>query len=164
MELSNLIIYISAIALLMLCSAFFSATETALSALTRTQIQRLRLGDQRGSSAVVRFLDEPRRLFITVLFGNTLVNMAFVSLMGALIYQDIFQGSHPGAAYAVAIVLETTVLLLLGEITPKSYAIRNAETLSLRAAPVLWIFSRFIFPFRRILRYFIDSLLRKSYR
>ena len=159
MELSNLVIYFSAFAVLMLCSAFFSGTETALSALTRTQIQRLRLGDQKGSSAVIRFMDEPRRLFITVLFGNTLVNMAFVSLMGALIYQDIFHGGHPGAAYAVAIVVETTVLLLFGEITPKSFAIRNAESLSLRAAPPLWAFSRLIFLFRRILRFFTDHLL-----
>lgn len=159
MEISNLVIYGVVIALLMLCSAFFSGTETALSALTRTQVQRLRRKDKKGSSAVIRFLDEPRRLFITVLFGNTLVNMAFISLMGALIYQDIFQGGHPGAAYVVAIVVETTVLLLLGEITPKSFAIRNAESLSLRAAPALWAFSRLIFPFRRVLRFFTDSLL-----
>lgn len=143
----------------MIASAFFSGSETALSALTRTQIQRMRRDRKRGSLAVVRFLDEPRRLFITVLFGNTLVNMAFVSIMGALIYDDFFKGRNPGSAYIVAILLETTVLLLFGEITPKTLAIRNAEKLSRLVAPLLWIFSHLIFPFRKALRFFTDILL-----
>lgn len=143
----------------MLCSAFFSGTETALSALTRAQIEGMRQDQKWGSSAVVRFLDEPRRLFITVLFGNTLVNMAFISVMGALIYDDIFKGRNPGTAYVVAILLETSILLLFGEITPKTIAIRNAEKLSRIVAPLLWSFSRLIFPFRKALRFFTDILL-----
>jgi CBS domain containing-hemolysin-like protein len=143
----------------MLCSAFFSGSETALSALTRTQIQRMQRERKKRSSAVVRFLEDPRRLFITVLFGNTLVNMAFVTITGALIYDDLFHGGNPGAAYVVAILVETGVLLLLGEITPKTIAIRNAERMSLWVASPLWAFSRLIFPFRRILRFFTDRLL-----
>jgi len=159
MELSNLIFYLIILGLLMLCSGFFSGSETALSALTRTQIQRMRRDRKKGSLAVVRFLDEPRRLFITVLFGNTLVNMAFVSIMGALIYDNLFKGRNPGTAYVVAILLETTILLLFGEITPKTIAIRNAEKFSRLVAPLLWNFSRLIFPFRKALRFFTDILL-----
>ncbi len=159
MDITYLISYVVGLSLLMLCSAFFSGSETALSALTRTQVQRMRKERMHGSAAVVRFLDEPRRLFITVLFGNTLVNMAFVTIMGALISDTVFQGRHLGAAYVTAILVETTILLLFGEITPKSFAIRNPERFSCRAAPFLWTFSRLIFPFRRILRLFTDVLL-----
>jgi CBS domain containing-hemolysin-like protein len=159
MGLSDLISYLIILGLLMLCSGFFSGSETALSALTRAQIQRMRRDRKKGNSAVVRFLDEPRRLFITVLFGNTLVNMAFVSIMGTMIYDDLFKGRNPGTAFIVAIFLETTLLLLLGEITPKTIAIRNAENFSRLVAPLLWSFSRFIFPFRKALRFFTDILL-----
>ncbi len=159
MEIQRLASYLVGLGLLMLCSAFFSGSETALSALTRTQIQRMRRERKKRSSAVVRFLDDPRRLFITVLFGNTLVNMAFITVTGALIYDDLFQGRNPGAAYVVAILIETGVLLLLGEITPKTFAIRNAERMSRWVASPLWVFSRLIFPFRRVLRFFTDRLL-----
>jgi len=159
MGLPNLIFYLIVLGLLMLCSGFFSGSETALSALTRTQIQRMRRERKKGSSAVVRFLDEPRRLFITVLFGNTLVNMAFVSIMATLIYDELFKGVNPGTAYVVAILLETTILLLFGEITPKTIAIRNADKFSRLVAPLLWTFSLLIFPFRRALRAFTDILL-----
>ena len=130
MEISRLISYLVGLGLLLLCSAFFSSSETALSALTRAQLQRMRRRSEGRSSPIVRFLDEPRRLFITVLFGNTLVNMAFITITGALIYDELFHGRHPAAAYVAAILLETTLLLIIGEITPKSFAIRNAEKFS----------------------------------
>jgi CBS domain containing-hemolysin-like protein len=159
MDISGLISYFFLLSLLLLCSAFFSGSETALSALTRTQIQRMRKDRSKSSTAIVHFLDDPRRLFITVLFGNTLVNMAFISIMGALIYDEVFQGRNLGIAYVTAILIETTLLLLIGEITPKTIAIAKAERFSRVAAPVLWNFSRIIFPFRRALRFFIDILL-----
>ncbi len=159
MDITFLITYVVGLGLLMLCSGFFSGSETALSALTRTQIERMRQDGTHSSAAVVRFLDEPRRLFITVLFGNTLVNMAFITIMGALIYDTVFQSRHLGAAYVTAILVETAILLLFGEITPKSLAIRNPEGFSRRTAPLLWNFSRLIFPFRRILRFLTDILL-----
>ncbi len=159
MEFSSLILYFLLLVFLMTFSAFFSGSETALSALTRTQIQRMRRDGKKNSVAVIRFLDNPRRLFITVLFGNTLVNMAFISIMGALIYDELFKGRNLGMAYVAAIFIETTVLLLVGEITPKTFAIGNAERFSRFAAPLLWNFSRIIFPFRRALRFFTDILL-----
>ena len=97
MNAPSIILYIFGLGLLLLCSSFFSGSETALSALTKTQVHRIR-GDKRKSSrAIINFLDEPRRLFITVLFGNTLVNMAFISITGSLIYNDLFKAKKIGA-------------------------------------------------------------------
>ena len=147
------------IALLLVFSSFFSGSETALTALTKAQIQRLRLEKRRSSAAIVRFLDNPRRLFITVLFGNTLVNMAFVSITGMLIYDSLFKGRSPGLAYVVAILVQTMLLLVFGEITPKTYALKHSERFSRVAAQPLWFLSRIIFPFRIILRRLIDAVL-----
>jgi len=144
---------------LLFLSAFFSGSETALSALTRIQIERMRGEEGARGSAVIKFLDEPRRLFITVLFGNTLVNLAFISITGSLIYDSLFRGQNPAAAYVVAILLQTWLLLIFGEITPKTFAIKHTEKLSRVVAPPLWFFSRVIFPFRRVLRWITDLLL-----
>ena len=78
MAIAEIFRYFIGIGLLLLCSSFFSGSETALTALTMTQIQRIRGDKKKSSRAIIHFLDEPRRLFITVLFGNTLVNMAFI--------------------------------------------------------------------------------------
>ncbi|MGD9345393.1 MAG: CNNM domain-containing protein, partial [Candidatus Aminicenantes bacterium] len=144
---------------LLFLSAFFSGSETALSALGRIQIERMRAEDGAQRSEVIKFLEEPRRLFITVLFGNTLVNLAFISITGSLIYDTLFRGQNPAVAYVVAILLQTWLLLIFGEITPKTFAIKHAEKLSRIVAPPLWFFSRVIFPFRRILRWITDLLL-----
>jgi len=159
MDITQFFSYFIGLGLLLLCSAFFSGSETALSALTRPQLQRIRRKTKGRNNAVVRFMDDPRRLFITVLFGNTLVNMAFITITGALIYDKIFQGKHPAAASVTAIFLETMLLLIFGEITPKTLAIKNAESFSRRAAPPLWTFSRIIYPFRKMLRFITDIFL-----
>lgn len=151
--------YLLGVGFLLMCSSFFSGSETALTALTKTQIQRIREDKKKSSGAIIRFLDEPQRLFITVLFGNTLVNMAFVSITGGLVYTRIFRGGSPGLAYIVAIVMQTLLLLLFGEITPKTYAIHNSERFSRAVAKPLWFFSRLIFPIRKALRLLTDVLL-----
>jgi len=142
-----------------MCSSFFSGSETALSALTKAQIQRMRKVKKKSCVAIVKFLDEPRRLFITVLFGNTLVNMAFVSITGSLIFDQLFKGESVVIASLVAILVQTLILLIFGEITPKTYAIKHSEKFSMVVAPLLWFFSKLIFPFRKILRWLTDMLL-----
>jgi len=159
MNATSIILYLIGLVLLLLCSSFFSGSETALSALTKTQVQRIRGDKKKSSRAIINFLDEPRRLFITVLFGNTLVNMAFISITGSIIYNDLFKGTRPGLAYVVAILIQTLLLLIFGEITPKTYAIKNSEKFSRAVAKLLWIFSLLIYPFRKGLRFLIDILL-----
>ena len=159
MTIISILLHLVGLGLLLMFSSFFSGSETALTALTKTQIQRIREDKKGSSEAVIKFLDEPQRLFITVLFGNTLVNMAFVSITGSLIYVQLFKGRNAGLAYIVAIVTQTVLLLLFGEITPKTYALQNSERFSRTVAQPLWFFSRLIYPFRRALRILTDFLL-----
>jgi putative hemolysin len=159
MNLTTLVFNILGLGILLLFSAFFSGSETALSALSKIQIQRMRTEDGERRSAVIKFLDEPRRLFITVLFGNTLVNLAFISTTGSLIYDTLFKGRNPALAYVLAILLETVLLLIFGEITPKTFAIKHAEKLSRIVATPLWLFSKLIYPIRKVLRSITDLLL-----
>jgi len=160
-DTTSILLQLLGLGLLMICSSFFSGSETALSALTKAQIQRMREAKKKSCVAIIKFLDEPRRLFITVLFGNILVNMAFVSITGVLIYQHLFGGEIEKAAIAsvLEILIETFILLIFGEITPKTYAIKHSEKFSMMTARPLWLFSKLIFPFRKMLRWLTDILL-----
>jgi len=159
LNILSLFIYLFGLTFLMVFSSFFSGSETALTALTKVEIHRIRGDRKKSSRSIVKLLDEPRRLFITVLFGNTLVNMAFVSITGSLIFNDLFRRKNPALAYVVAISIETFLLLIFGEITPKTYAIKYAERFARAVARPLWFFSRIIYPFRRPLRLLTDTLL-----
>jgi len=162
MDAASILFPLFGLGFLMVCSSFFSGSETALSALTKAQIQRMREDARNSCAAIVRFLDEPRRLFITVLFGNILVNMAFVTITGSLIYHSRFFDGKPekaGLASLLAILIETFFLLIFGEITPKTYAIKHSEKFSMVVARPLWLFSKLIFPFRKVLRWLTDILL-----
>ncbi|MEE8605521.1 MAG: CNNM domain-containing protein, partial [Candidatus Aminicenantaceae bacterium] len=159
MSIFSISLHFFGLAFLMACSSFFSGSETALTALSKGQVQRIRGDGEKSSSTIIRFLDEPRRLFITVLFGNTLVNMAFVSITGSLIFNNLFKRENLGLAYVVAILIQTIILLIFGEITPKTYAIKHSERFSRSVAQPLWFFSCIIYPFRRPLRLLTDMLL-----
>ncbi|MFQ6042839.1 MAG: hemolysin family protein, partial [Candidatus Poribacteria bacterium] len=132
-----------------------SSSETALTSLTKVQIQMMREDNRKSSLAIVNFLDNPRRLFITVLLGNTFVNIAFVSITSVML-SDLL---GKAAASIATILIDTIVLLIIGEITPKTYAIRHAERFSLIVARPLWFFSMLIAPMRIILRKITDCLI-----
>ena len=142
---------------LLILSGFFSGSETALCALTRVQVDKIRL--KRGnSSAIVNFVDNPRRLFITVLLGNNLVNVSFAILMVAIISQTFSQ--YAGLIqFVTATALSVILMLIFGEMAPKTYAIKYAETFARITAPPLWIFSIVITPLRELLRKIIDFLV-----
>ncbi|MDH5706886.1 MAG: hemolysin family protein, partial [Candidatus Aminicenantes bacterium] len=78
---------------------------------------------------------------------------------GSLIYNILFKGQNPGLAYVVAIAAQTFILLVFGEITPKTYAIKHSEKFSKSAAGPLWVFSQVIYPFRKALRFITDIFL-----
>lgn len=157
MEVVPLLPYLISLTGLLLLSGFFSGSETALCALTQVQIERFRF-EKGGMSAIVSFVDNPRRLFITVLLGNNLVNVSFAILMLWLIKQ-VLPESTEVVQFAVATVVSVLLMLIFGEMAPKTYAIKHAETFAKITAPPLWIFSICIFPLRALLRRIIDFLI-----
>ena len=157
MEVVPLLPYLIGLAGLLVLSGFFSGSETALCALTRVQIERLRL-EKGSASAIVNFVDNPRRLFITVLLGNNLVNVSFAILMLWLVKRVLPQYTEV-IQFATATAASVILMLIFGEMTPKTFAIKHAEFFSKVAAPPLWIFSIIISPLRGLLRRIIDFLI-----
>ncbi len=152
-----LLYYLIGLVGLLILSGFFSGSETALCALTRIQIEKIRL--KRGNaSAIINFVDNPRRLFITVLLGNNLVNVTFAILMASIV-ADRFNQFPNTIEFVIATALSVIPMLIFGEMTPKTIAIKHAETFSKITAPPLWMFSVVITPLRNLLRKIIDILV-----
>ena len=113
---------VAVIVLLVILSAFFSSSEAAFLSVQRTaRLAHLVKGGMPAARRVAEMLEDPGRLLSTILLGNNLVNVAFTALITALILNVI---DNRGTGLIVATVAGTTTLLLLGEIIPKTIAVR----------------------------------------
>lgn len=144
------------LAVLLLLSAFFSGSETALFSLTRVQVRRLREGGgtERAAAALLR---APHRLLSSLLVGNMVVNIMFASVVASLTNQLL-----PAAeswAVAGAIFTSTLLLMVFGELTPKTLAVHNPLPFALFVSRPLLFFSSLITPIRWVLRVVTTGLL-----
>lgn len=140
---------------LLVCSAFFSSSETALFSLSRLDLQQLRRERNPGSETLHELLDQPRRLIISILCGNELVNIAAAANMTAILV------TLYGADEAVWINLLVMVplLLLFGEVTPKTIAVANPVRYSTRiVAKPLSIWLVLVTPLRLAIRGIADRI------
>ncbi len=117
---------------LLILSAFFSGSETALTAASRPLMHQLEQNGQAGAAKVNRLLDNRERLISTILLGNNLVNILASALATSMM---IALAGEAGIAYATLTM--TLLVLIFSEILPKTYAIRNADRMSLFIAPLV---------------------------
>ena len=136
-------------------SAFFSGSETALFSLSRLDLQQLRRRQHRHIDTLQALLDQPRRLIISVLCGNQLINIAAVANMTGILV-TLYGDERAGV---INVLIMVPLLLLFGEVTPKTVAIANPVRVSadLVAAPMaLWV--RIVTPLRVSLRVVSDRV------
>jgi putative hemolysin len=121
---------------LFFCSALFSGSETALFSLTRYDLQRLSRKRHPQSDKLQVLLEQPRRLIVSILCGNELVNIAAAANMTAILV-ELFGVQ---TASWMAVVVMVPLILLLGEVTPKTLAVINPVWASTRivATPLSW--------------------------
>lgn len=135
-------------ALLVLLSAYFSATETAFSTVNKTKLKTLAEKRNRRAMITLSLLDRYDKLLSTILVGNNIVNIALAS-MGTILFVDMLKMQDTGATVSTAVI--TVVVLIFGEITPKSIAKDMPERFSMLSAPLLqvivWVFTPFVFFF-----------------
>lgn len=155
--MSALVPYVALLLVLLVCSAFFSCSETAFFSLSRVDLRRLREGTGAGARRLVQLLRAPRETLIGILLGNELANNAiavFAAQAMSLLIVDAWM------AILLSIVLVTPVVLLFGEVIPKNlavgYASRISPGLAVPMAGFLWITT----PIRRVLTLIADSGVR----
>lgn len=118
------------IAILIVClifSALFSASETALMSLSKIRVKQMVENKEKGANKINKLLSDPSRLLSAILIGNNVVNIGASSLMTSLAI-DVFGNTGVGVATGIM----TLLILIFGEITPKSLAAQNSEKISLR--------------------------------
>ena len=140
---------------LLTSSAVFSGSETAMFSLSRIDLQKLRQSRHKESESIHEMLDEPRRLIISILCGNELVNIASaVNMAGILLLvfgnQDVVW---------LNILIMVPLLLLIGEVTPKTIAVSYPIKFSTRiTAKILPRWMVFITPLREVVRMMADHI------
>lgn len=141
---------------LLALSAYFSGAETALFSLRSPQLARLRQRSTHSARAVLSLLQRPRSVLATVLIGNTLVNVV-VSVVAAGLFVAWF-GSDSGALLATLVM--TLVLLVFGEIVPKTAAVGRPLGLARWIAPPLVPIQRMMRPWSGSAVALTDTLAR----
>ena len=133
------------LAVLILFSAFFSGVETAMMSVSNIRVKTLLKQKRRGSKALYRVKQDPHKLIITILIGNNIVNIAAASL-ATLVFTNMFGSSGVGIATGVM----TFLILVFGEITPKTFATQNSERIALLVARPVEILSFVLAPLVKI--------------
>ncbi|WP_066418171.1 hemolysin family protein [Halorubrum aethiopicum] len=131
------------ILVLIALSAFFSSSEIALFSLPQHRIDSLVEDGIPGAETVQALKSDPHRLLITILVGNNMVNVAMSSISTGLL---VYLGFGQGQAVTIATFGITALVLLFGESAPKSYAVENTESWSLRIARPLKLSEYVLFP------------------
>jgi len=152
---SETVIYLAILGACTLASGFFSGSETALIGISRERVHLLAQTDPRGKR-LEQLVSHPERMLSTLLVANNTVNVLSASVATILFVSLIGETWGPWVATGVM----TAVLLIFGEITPKTIAARHPEKFSLRVAPVIWNLSIVLAPIARFFSAITRGLLR----
>jgi len=148
------------IAALLILSATFSGSETALFSLRRWRVHRLSGEGYKWAHLVEGFLKDPKLTLITILVGNEMVNVASSNLAASL-RRELWGGAGQ-VGVIIGIGVMTFLLLVLGEITPKTIAINYPEQFSRRTAYFLRLFSLSVRPVAKAINSMTGFLTRRG--
>ena len=145
-------------AVCLLLSAYFSATETAFSSVNTTRLRTLAEKGSGGAALALKLLEQYDRLLSTILIGNNIVNIATASIGTVL-----FVRHYGDAGATISTVVVTVVVLIFGEISPKSIAKDCAEQCAMLSAPILQVLIWVLMPLNLLFSLW-KKLLAKVFR
>ncbi len=140
---------------LLVMSAFFSGSETALTAASRAKLKTLADKGSRGATAAMTVTEDNERMIGAILLGNNVVNILSASLATALLTR-MFGDS--GVAFATAGM--TILVLIFGEVLPKTVSITFPEAVAVRVAPFIRLLILIFAPVVGVVRALVRGLLR----
>jgi len=140
---------------LLTLGAFLSAAETALTAASKPLMQQMHEDGNVKAGTVMRLLDRRERLISTVLIANNLVNILASALTTQLMIETY---GAEGVLYSTAII--TTLVVVYGEILPKTYALLHTSAVSLKSAGVMSAMVKLFHPLNVGAEFFVNGALR----
>ena len=139
---------------LLLLSGFFSSSETALVAVSKIKIRTLAEEGSSRAKTLLKIFENESKMLSAILIGNNLVNTYAASIAATIAY------SFGGAAVSVATFLITFLILVFGEITPKTMATKNSEKLALMFGPIIMVLMKILTPAIWFVNLFSQVILR----
>ena len=140
---------------LLALSGFFSGSEVALVSLTKLKAKYMLEKKKFGAFYINRLKEDPQRMLATILIGNNLANVAASALA-----TSIMIGIFKSFAIGIAIGVMTLLILIFGEITPKSIAAKNNELISQLVAAPIWYLSIILAPILNVLDRFLNKFIK----
>jgi Mg2+/Co2+ transporter CorB len=144
----------AAILCLLLLSAFFSGSETALTAASRGKLRAQADKGSAGAAQALAITHDSERLIGAVLLGNNMVN-----ILAAALATSLFTRAFGDGGVALATLVMTVLVLVFSEVMPKTYAITNPETAAARVAPVIRLVILVFSPVVTAVRWFVRQVL-----
>ncbi|MEO2082420.1 MAG: hemolysin family protein [Desulfurobacteriaceae bacterium] len=156
MESGSIAPYLFVLSLLFLLSALFSASETAFFSLNVLRLERLAKEGNKKAQEILELLQNPAVLIATILIGNEMVNVG-IAATSAVLFTRVW-GEATGAAVSVPVTV--LLLLIFGEVTPKTLAIKYSERYAFFIVDFIKALGVLIFPIRALLVGFAGLLLK----
>lgn len=145
--------------ILLVLSAFFSGSEAAFFSLDKILVEKLKEEKSSAAKRILSLLRHPRRLLITILIGNTLVNVTAASVAALLLTRAAVQiGLSTKFAIFINVGVVTFMILVLGEISPKVVAVKNPRSFAKNVSLILWMLYSILLPISFILDRFMDLM------
>ena len=157
-DLGELTTYIAILASLVAASGFFSGTEVAMFSLRRVDREQMAQSERTTDSLLLKLLARPRRLIATLLIGNECVNVSLSAVLASMA-PTLYPGRSELELALLATLTALPILLLLGEITPKTMAIKTSVGWSHKVARPVWLFSLLVTPIRWVVLLVADLIL-----
>jgi Mg2+/Co2+ transporter CorB len=140
---------------LLMLSALFSGTETAMTGASRERIWHLASQGDRRAGLVQRLIQDKERLIGALLVSNNVVNILAAALATELLLRLVGD-----AGVALATLAMTVLVVIFGEVLPKTYAIRHAEAAAMAVAPLIRLVVAALAPVTAVLRVLVNAMLR----
>ena len=161
----NAIIGLVVLCLLLIASALISSSETAFFSLHPADIDELEQRGDAKSQLVLKLREKPKTLLATILIGNNFVNVTITLLATYIMAQLFDMANHPAAAFLIEVIIVTSLILIVGEITPKIYASKRPVKMARFMARPLHFLNGLFKPLSKLLvnsTSFMDKHLEKK--
>lgn len=137
--------------MLVVCSGMFSGLTIGLSSLSKDELEMLASRNNQKAKKVLEVVQDYNLLLVTLLFGNTIVNVLLTSYMGSVIGTGAF-----------TVMLSTFLILIFGEITPGAALTKHALSVGAMVAPLVKILIVLFYPISKPIAYVLNKLLGQS--
>lgn len=159
MSATEIALYAGLAVALLVTSGFFSGSEVALFGLRRVDREQLTNSGRPVDALVMRLIGQPKRLVVSVLIGNDLVNMTLAAI-ATFLWLPAWPEAAPWVVAALAVLVSAAIVILLGEVVPKTLAIRQPIVWARQVAQPLALFGLVITPVRWIIHGVAELLAR----